>query len=134
MSDPGGATVGRHIVYGASGTAALAVATVVTFAMGRSSPPPPAATAAPAAVESQFDESWKDAAVPLAIANARIVPITRITPTPAPVTVPPIVELPNPKEVIVADSHVGKARPRNICERNHMRKVMTSKYGWRCRK
>jgi hypothetical protein len=129
---------------------AAALALVVTFAVGRSSPPVVAAEAAP-----HFEETWIDAAksvelktadvknsirqidlgkvaepssLPKPVANERIVPN-------APAKMPPVVRVddePAARRPRRAERHASEGN--NLCTRHKRHKVWVSKYRWRCRR
>jgi hypothetical protein len=125
----------RHIGYGAAGLAALAAAFVVTFAVGRSAPPAAVGSTTPQPAESapDIDDNTRQ------LGYAKLVETVKITPTPAPTVVPPIVIAPvdSQREASAAHRHlrpIVRSEPKNICERHKMTKVKVGRYGWRCKK
>lgn len=71
-------------------------------------------------------EDFNDETSPL-IKGPRLVPLTRITPTPEIVEVKEPIVKPTPTEKV-------KEVKRDICSVNRMRKVYVTKYKWRCKK
>ena len=65
-----------------------------------------------------------------AATEPRVIPIERVAP-PAPASMPPVVVVED-EPTPVRHRHVVKHE--NVCERHHMRKVKSGKYGWRCRR
>jgi hypothetical protein len=120
------------VKYGMIAASAMAVACVVTFAVGRSSPPPPRMMAK---VDPALEQP------------IRVIQTVKIEPTSKPAPEPPAAPPPGPKaEPVVKEATADEERPRrhrtrserrsrgDVCSRHNMRKVMVGRYRWRCRK
>ncbi|HET9538085.1 MAG TPA: hypothetical protein VFP43_22520 [Mesorhizobium sp.] len=119
---------------------ACALALVMTFAIGRTTPPPAPVVAAD---PPGFAETWNDSVKVVELKTADMkhayrqidlsktqeITTERITPD-APAKVPPIIP-----HITVAKVQPVESKPeRNICTRHRMQKVWVSKYKWRCKK
>ena len=111
-------------------TAIIAITPIVIGVMVRTDVAPVAA-----ATTSEFDETWRDAAVPVVLKTASLFDTT---PKPIqtvaikPEVVVPIIEptkLDHKPKII----KVNVEEERDICQRHHMHKVYRGR-GWRCRK
>jgi hypothetical protein len=110
---------------------AVAVSTVLTFALGRSTPPPkPIVAATEPEPQQTIEEAYREVALSvlksasLAASDPKPVPVEKI--------IPPIIP-----HVAVANTDMkveGKREVSNLCSRNGRRKVWVTKYKWRCLK
>jgi hypothetical protein len=82
--------------------------------------------------KAEFDVLKKTDRLPLVAASMepRVIPIERVAP-PAPATMPAAIAVED-EPTPVRHRHVVKDE--DVCERHHMRKVKSGRYGWRCRR
>lgn len=105
--------------------ASAVIALAVTFAVGRS--PEPVVAAEPERLP--VDDTLRE------IGTGLLKSASLIDTEPKPVLVETVVPTVLPHVNVAQVRPVETARPvSNVCTRNGMRKVMTGKYKWRCRK
>ena len=82
--------------------------------------------------KAEFDVLKKTDRLPLVAASMepRVIPIERVAP-PAPAAMPAVIAVED-EPTPVRHRHVVKHG--DVCERHHMRKVKSGRYGWRCRR